>query len=81
MDHNGQRIAPRKIYVLLRVGPEGPEAGIYYGTWAQLLRVIPGNRLPQKDYHYRVAATEAEARELWRRHGHQRQAPVFVLPQ
>ena len=81
VDHNGQRIAPRKIYVLLRVGPEGPEAGIYYGSWAQLLRVIPNQRLPQNNYHYRVAATEAEARELWRRHGHQRTAPVFVLPQ
>ena len=43
------------------VGPEGPEAGIYYGSWAQLLRVIPRNKLPQTDYHYRVAATEAEA--------------------
>ena len=31
--------------MLLRVGAEGPEAGIYYGTWAQLKLVIPNQEL------------------------------------
>ena len=80
VDFRGNRLPQRSVYVLLKTPAEGPEPGIYTGTWADLEGIIPGGKLPCEGYNYRKSPALSAAREVWHRFGHRRTPPEFILP-
>ena len=65
---------------LLRIPEEGPETGLYWGTYQQLKDIcLPGRKLPQLGYGYRKIETEEAARKEWHDQGHRRPIPRFSL--
>ena len=71
-------------YLLLRTPGEGPEPGIYRGTWRQLTDICkPECKLPQNGYGYRKIDNTPrlleDAEKHWRDQGHRREIPRFSL--
>ena len=71
---------PRNTYIVLKSPPDGPEPGIYTGSWEELCAIVPGGTLPAEGYNYRKPPNLAAARSAWYGYGHRRTPPEFVLP-
>ena len=71
---------PEELVPFLRTPEEGPETGLYWGTYQQLKDIcLPGRKLPQLGYGYRKIETEEAARKEWHDQGHRRPIPRFSL--
>lgn len=82
VDHRGNRLpaaaTERKYYALVQTPADGPEPGVYYCTWNQLVDIC-GGTLPSTGFSYRKGPAKDEAIQKWRAWGHTRAPPEFQL--
>ena len=61
VDFRGNKLRPRNTYIILKSPPDGPEPGIYTGSWEELCAIVPGGSLPAEGYNYRKPPNLAAA--------------------